>query len=392
MQCLIGTHRASAQSELFRFSAAPTQWRLLIDSYSRGSMYYTNLKPAFPNHIGSLKLFGAVMTTMLVSACAEMPLEPTSATLGTPETAGAATGGAPTASAAMNPMQGARLFVDPATNAAKQAAEWRKSRPTDAAQMDKIAAHAQAVWFGDWTAAPYETVRNVTSKIRSAGALPVYVLYNIPFRDCGLHSSGGASTPAEYDRWISEVARGIGSERATVVLEPDALAGMDCLDGGRQNDRVQMILQAVRTLKKSGTVSVYIDAGNSRWHSPEAIGANLKRVGISEADGFALNVSNYIATDEVVKYGSAVSAQVGGKHFVVDTSRNGQGATADSQWCNPSGRGLGPKPSTNTGVPLVDAYLWIKSPGESDGECNGGPRAGSWWADYALGLAQRSVG
>jgi len=76
---------------------------------------------------------------------------------------------------------------------------------------------------------------------------------------------------------------------------------------------------------------------------------------------------------------------------VIDTSRNGLGPTADNQWCNPAGRALGARPTTATGDPLVDAYLWIKSPGESDGACNGAPAAGVWWADYALGLAQRSA-
>ncbi len=32
-------------------------------------------------------------------------------------------------------------------------------------------------------------------------------------------------------------------------------------------------------------------------------------------------------------------------------------------------------------------YLWIKRPGESDGDCKGGPKAGDWWPEYALGLA-----
>ena len=35
--------------------------------------------------------------------------------------------------------------------------------------------------------------------------------------------------------------------------------------------------------------------------------------------------------------------------------------------------------------PLVDAFLWIKTPGESDGTCSGGPAAGKWWGEYALG-------
>jgi endoglucanase len=98
------------------------------------------------------------------------------------------------------------------------------------------------------------------------------------------------------------------------------------------------------------------------------------------------------------------------RHFVIDTSRNGRGAwapepgkyTGDPEpWCNAPGRGLGPRPSADTGVPLVDAYLWIKVPGESDGSCTrntGGtidpeygivdPPAGAWWPDQAHGLAR----
>jgi endoglucanase len=87
-------------------------------------------------------------------------------------------------------------------------------------------------------------------------------------------------------------------------------------------------------------------------------------------------------------------------HFVVDTSRNGKGPLDttpygaapynqsadtvkklhDGNWCNPPGAGLGARPTANTGVPLQDANLWIKVPGESDGSCDikddhSGPRA-----------------
>jgi endoglucanase len=46
-------------------------------------------------------------------------------------------------------------------------------------------------------------------------------------------------------------------------------------------------------------------------------------------------------------------------------------------WCNPVGAGLGLRPTANTGVPLVDADLWVKTPGGSDGSCDiaGGARA-----------------
>lgn len=117
----------------------------------------------------------------------------------------------------------------------------------------------------------------------------------------------------------------------------------------------------------------------------------LQASNIAAADGFALNVSNFISTASNVAFGNTLSALVNGKRFVVDTSRNGLGPTADYQWCNPDGRALGAAPSTSTGHALVDAFLWIKKPGESDGTCNGGPNSGAWWAEYALGLAQRTT-
>jgi endoglucanase len=78
---------------------------------------------------------------------------------------------------------------------------------------------------------------------------------------------------------------------------------------------------------------------------------------------------------------------------VIDTSRNGNGPDTSAgdtpNWCNPPGRALGPNPSTNTGMQQVDAFLWVKQPGSSDGSCRPGePRAGQWWPDYALELAR----
>ena len=77
-------------------------------------------------------------------------------------------------------------------------------------------------------------------------------------------------------------------------------------------------------------------------------------------------------------------------HYVIDTSRSGLGPTADNEWCNPLGRAVGTLPTTATGIDGLDAYLWIKPPGESDGSCNGGPTAGKFWAEYALELAELS--
>ena len=55
---------------------------------------------------------------------------------------------------------------------------------------------------------------------------------------------------------------------------------------------------------------------------------------------------------------------------------------ASGNWCNPPGSGLGLRPTANTGVPLLDAYLWVKTPGQSDGQCDaaGGVRAWDYTA------------
>ena len=345
--------------------------------------------PVFPFPDSRRLLIGGLLTVL--AACSDNPMAPSSPGVDPGPSGVSVNNGSDPVSTYANPLNGARLYVAPSSNAKKQADSWRQSRPADAAQMDKIASQPQAIWFGDWNPEPYQWVNDVTRKIRSTGALPVYVLYNIPSRDCGLYSSGGAANKASYARWISEVGRGIGPGRAVVVLEPDALAGMDCLSAGDQQLRQEMIRDAVVTLKAIDGLTVYIDAGNSRWHSPEEIGKRLRSVGIDRADGFSLNISNFLATDELVRYGDAVSREVGGKHYVVDTSRNGAGPSADLNWCNPDGRALGPRPTTSTGHALADAFLWLKAPGESDGDCNGGPRSGLWWAEYALGLAQRAA-
>ena len=162
-----------------------------------------------------------------------------------------------------------------------------------------------------------------------------------------------------------------------MILEPDALPS-GC--GARA------LGPAVKRLKRAKRASVYVDAGHSKWQPAATMAKRLERV---HAVAFSLNVSNFRATDEVARYGVAVSSRLGGAHFVIDTSRNGRGPIRN-EWCNPPGRALGTLPTTTTGTPLIDAYLWIKVPGESDGTCRGGPPAGQWWPQYALGLAHRS--
>jgi endoglucanase len=288
-----------------------------------------------------------------------------------------------------NPFTGRRLWVNPNSNARRQADAWRSARPADAEQMDKIARQPEGWWFGDWSGDIRSAVAAQTSTITGAGALPVYVAYNVPVRDCNSYSAGGATSASAYRSWIRAFAAGLGSHRAAIILEPDALAAIGCLGVAQRDERYALLADAVSVLKAQGS-AVYIDAGHSAWIAASEMALRLQRANIAAADGFALNVSNFQATGNLVSYGTSLSDRVGGKRFVIDTSRNGLGPTPDNQWCNPVGRALGQSPTGATGNARVDAYLWIKKPGESDGTCNGGPAAGRWWADYALGLAQRA--
>jgi endoglucanase len=285
-----------------------------------------------------------------------------------------------------NPLSGRRLYVDPNSTAARQAATLARSKPQDAALLKSIANQPVARWLGGWVTNIEQEVASAVSTITGSGALPVFVAYNIPNRDCGSYSAGGANGGDAYRKWINGFANGLRGRQSIVILEPDALPDLDCLNAASKAARVAMIRDAVHSLKAQGA-SVYIDAGHADWIAPAEMASRLKQVDIAAADGFSLNVSNYLSTSANIAYGEKISKLTGGKHFLIDTSRNGAGGTG-SQWCNPRGQALGVSPTTNTGHPLVDAFLWIKQPGESDGTCNGGPKAGNWWTDIAVELSR----
>lgn len=264
-------------------------------------------------------------------------------------------------------LKGLNLYVDPA----------RASLPSP------LNIAPVATWLGSWSGDVRSAADGVVSSAAKEGSVATLVSYNIPSRDCGSYSAGGASGSDAYKTWIRSLAAGIGSRQAIVILEPDALAQITCLDASGQSDRYTLLQDAVSVLTSQTHAFVYLDAGHSNWVGAGDMASRLKQAGIAQATGFSLNVSNFETTANNTVYGNTVSSQVGGKHFVIDTGRNGNGP--GDTWCNPSGRALGESPTVNTSG-NVDAYLWIKVPGESDGTCNGGPSAGTYWPDYAQQL------
>jgi len=285
------------------------------------------------------------------------------------------------------------LFSDPWSPAAADAAALRaEGRHDDADLVERIARTPRSLWLADWTGDdPGPEAAQYVARAHAAGALPVLVAYRLPDRDCGGASAGGAASEAAYRAWIEALAAALEGP-AAVVVEPDALAWLDCVrdDPERRARTLRLVRHAAEVLAARPGVGVYLDAGHSGWNEADVVAGRLVDAGVELADGFALNVSNFRATGDELAYGRRISALTGGARFVVDTSRNGRGPADDAAWCNPPGRGLGRTPTLATGDPLADAFLWVKVPGESDGPCNGGPPAGTWWREGALALARNA--
>lgn len=288
-----------------------------------------------------------------------------------------------------NPFVGVKLWVDPESLAALRAKALIGSRPADAKLLqEKIAKHPQAIWLGEWNTNVYRKVRFVVDQAARENALPIFIAYRVPGRDCGQHSAGGFKDDDSYKRWTRQIAAGIGDRAAVMILEPDALGLLDkCLTPEQQKERLELIHDAVKVYRQNPKTIVYVDGAHSKWAPANIMAERLKAAGVEDAHGFAINTSNYRANEELIPFGKDVSRILGGTPFVIDTSRNGNGPLG-VEWCNPAGRKLGMPPTTETGDPSIHAFLWLKRPGESDGECNGGPRAGAFWDERALELAQ----
>jgi len=282
-------------------------------------------------------------------------------------------------------------IVAPDESKAARAAEDPSGSADEVAAAEWLAAQPTAYWLTpeiDPIDEVWDRVAHLASEARDQDAALSVAVYGLPDRDCGNHSAGGLD-PASYRDWtarIGDALRNAPDIQKIVILEPDSIAlSSSC---GSPGDRAEHLRSAVDNIRGTNTW-IYLDGGHSSWHPVDEMADLITATGlIDDVRGVALNVSNYQDTAAEFAYAHALSERLGGTHAVIDTSRNGAGP-AGSQWCNPTGRLVG-EPGGAYGDGVVDTTLWIKPPGESDGECNGGPAAGTWWPQAAVELTRES--
>ena len=357
----------------------------------------------------------------------------------------------PHAPSDVNPFEGARIYGDPDF---AQLVNRAGGTAAEKAALRKVAGIPTAVWL-ETTENARETSRWLDDAARQQAAggtpvVPVFVIYNLPNRDCAAEGSRGELTAdeggeARYQKEFIDVIaahfRAHANQRIVAIVEPDSLANLATnLDKPRcaaSADIYQRgVAYAIAKLSLPN-VFVYLDAAHGGWlgwgQNRPKIAAIFRDVlaaagGPDRIRGFALNISNYNPArdpagtranpdnepppDEVTYAGdlSKALAKVGikGKGFLIDTARNGRAGlrTDPGNWCNVKGAGLGERPAAAP-APLVDAYLWVKTPGESDGtsdpkqprydaNCSsddahpGAPQAGELFQPYLLDLVKNA--
>jgi endoglucanase len=301
--------------------------------------------------------------------------------------------GAPAATAAP-----ARLYTYPGNPLFAAAALLKvNGHQSEAAALSRIAQTPSGIWLAG-ESYDMQEARQVTLAAARAHAIPVIVAYNLPDRDaCGRLSTAPRRTASAYKQWINQLAAAIGTGDDIVIVEPDGLPDIvrGCLSPAQARERYELLRYAMQRLGALPHARVYLDAGNpGMFPNPAQLVGPLERAGIRYGRGFSANVSNFLWTADVVTWSQQLEHALGGRvGAVIDTSRNGNGPYTGPdapQWCNPPGRALGPAPRLNPGPAGIDAYLWIKDPGASDGPCNGGPAAGQYWPQYAVDLVHAS--
>lgn len=311
-------------------------------------------------------------------------------------------------STSLNPLSGRKFYHDTSRQINKLVQTYREQGNEDNAKLaEMIANQPGSIWLiGPSASDPMaqQDINEVTRTSHEAkiqDTIPIYVLYAIPRRDaCAEFSKGGFLSSSDYLDWVNRIKTALTTD-AIVIIEPDALAHTNelaCFNEQQQSDRYATIRETVYILSDDPRIlGIYIDVGNAEWKvNPQELVEPLKHSGIERARGIAVNIASFVSTPKTVQWTQRLLKLIGGnKGAVIDTSRNGNGVvnasvTGTARWCNPPGRSLGYPPTTNVPSAHIDAYIWGKKIGESDGDCFGNPAAGTFVPSMALDLARNT--
>lgn len=350
-----------------------------------------------------------------------------------------------------NPFAGATMFVDP--DYVRQVQGSIDRAPAHAAKLAMMKEMPTAIWLDRIATVP-EVGRALDAALAQQHAtgepvVTVFVIYDLPDRDCHANASRGELRSATgglqtyKTAFIDPIAAAFKAhpdQRIVAVIEPDSLPNIatnlsDPRCAAAEPAYREGTAYAIAKLA-APHVSLYLDTGHSGWLGWPDNQAKMARIfkevldaagGTGLIRGFASNVSNYTVlqeTQERYSYQSnpchderAFQAQLSATYtaagipnvaWLIDTSRNGVGGIRHEwgNWCNNRGAGLGERPRADP-APGIDAYYWIKPPGESDGtsdptaalydtDCGKddaarpAPDAGEWFHSYFLELVENA--
>ena len=351
-----------------------------------------------------------------------------------------------------NPFLDVNFFLNP--EYVENVEATAKAFPSDAEAIRKVKQYPTGLWLDSIAhVANLPLWLGEARKQQQASGKPtlsVVVVYDLPNRDCAAKSSAGelkieengvARYQTEFIDVIAAHFKSFSDLPIVAILEPDSLGNLvtnlnipKCSEA--RDVYVDQTAYAIRKLALPN-VSIYLDAAHAGWlgwdHHRENLIKVYKKVlraagGLDMIRGFATNVSNYThlynhdgaamessdpCYNELVyvkKLAVGLSDRgVRNKGFIVDTGRNGKGQIRKvwGHWCNIKGAGLGERPRAAPAA-FIDAFFWIKPPGESDGvsdpsqprfdpECGsneslkGAPQAGVWFPAYFMDLVKNAV-
>jgi endoglucanase len=235
---------------------------------------------------------------------------------------------------------------------------------------------------------------NFTADPTGIPIISTYFLHEV-LHGCPTTSEIDAYMP-QFKARINGIVSQTGKRPAVYLLEVDGVGSSGCIARlGSMPAWEAALRYEVDQFATLAHAVVYVEAGYSDANRPRYTARILNKIDIRRIRGFFTNDTHEQWTLNEIKWGNAVSRLTHGAHFVINTSQNGNGPLLNrhpgrdgvEDLCNPPGRGLGPRPNTDTGFKHVDAYLWTHVPGNSSGPCNGGPPSGVFFPAWAEQLA-----